>query len=164
MPCKRGVWAGLRGVTQCNQDSRIRDFDDVEVAAKLGFTYTLGDALTIGGVYQSAANLPDLKGDGYRVAGFDMPAVGLGFAWRANERLMVAADVKDVMWNSSMNTVTIDDTGGQEPSTFLLAYPASPQSDASCSAFAAASSAAGPAASTATIRAGAAPSRGAFSC
>jgi long-chain fatty acid transport protein len=78
------------------------------LAAKLGFTYQLGDALTVGGVYQTAGNLPDLKGDGYKVVGFDMPPIlALGLAWQANERLMVAADVKDVMWDSSMNTVTI---------------------------------------------------------
>ncbi|MHB1214192.1 MAG: OmpP1/FadL family transporter [Thiobacillus sp.] len=78
------------------------------LAAKLGFTYLLNDALTVGGVYQSAGNLPDLKGDGYKVEGFDMPAtLGLGLAWQANDRLMVAADIKDVMWSDSMNTVTI---------------------------------------------------------
>jgi len=82
------------------------------LAAKLGFTYKLDDALTIGGVYQTAGNLPDLKGGGYKVEGFDMPAMlGLGLAWQANERLMVAADVKDVMWGSSMNTVTIYQNG-----------------------------------------------------
>jgi long-chain fatty acid transport protein len=82
------------------------------VAAKLGFTYRLNDALTVGGVYQTAANLPDLKDDDYKVTGFDMPAMlGLGLAWQASERLMVAADVKDVMWGSSMNTVTIYQNG-----------------------------------------------------
>jgi long-chain fatty acid transport protein len=82
------------------------------VAAKLGFTYKLDDALTVGGVYQTAGNLPDLKGGGYRVEGFDMPAMlGLGLAWQANDRLMVAADIKNVMWGSSMNTVTIYQNG-----------------------------------------------------
>lgn len=82
------------------------------LAGKLGFTYRLGDALTIGGVYQTAGNLPDLKDGAYKVEGFDMPPIlGLGLAWQANERLMVAADVKDVMWSSSMNTVTIYKSG-----------------------------------------------------
>ena len=41
-----------------------------------------------------------------------MPAtLGLGLAWQANDRLMVAADVKDVLWGSSMNTVTIYKNG-----------------------------------------------------
>jgi long-chain fatty acid transport protein len=78
------------------------------LAGKLGFTYAFNDMLTVGGVYQSAGNLPDLKDGAYKVEGFDMPPiVGLGLAWQANDRLMVAADVKDVMWGSSMNTVTI---------------------------------------------------------
>ncbi|MDZ7585740.1 MAG: outer membrane protein transport protein [Thiobacillus sp.] len=113
------VWAGMDLVADLNADgTKDIDFKDdsdftgaakgYSVAAKLGFTYRLNDALTAGGVYQTAANLPDLKGDGYKVTGFDMPAMfGLGLAWQASERLMVAADVKDVMWGSSMNTVTI---------------------------------------------------------
>jgi long-chain fatty acid transport protein len=78
------------------------------LAAKLGFTYKVSDAFTVGGVYQTAGNLPDLEDGAYEVEGFDMPpVVGLGLAWQANDRLMLAADVKDVMWGSSMNTVTI---------------------------------------------------------
>lgn len=118
------VWAGMDLVADLdplNPGKEIDFKDDSDftgaakgysVAAKLGFTYRLDDALTAGGVYQTAANLPDLKGDGYKVAGFDMPAMlGLGLAWQASERLMVAADVKDVMWGSSMNTVTIYQNG-----------------------------------------------------
>lgn len=113
------VWGGMDLVADLNADG-IKDInfkDDSDftgaatgysVAAKLGFTFKLNDVLTVGGVYQTAGNLPDLKGDGYKVEGFDMPpVVGLGLAWQANDRLMVAADVKDVMWGSSMNTVTI---------------------------------------------------------
>jgi long-chain fatty acid transport protein len=82
------------------------------LAGKLGFTYKLNDALTVGGVYQTAGNLPDLKDGAYKVEGFDMPPIlALGLAWQANDRLLVAADVKDVMWNSSMNTVTIYQNG-----------------------------------------------------
>jgi long-chain fatty acid transport protein len=112
------VWAGMDLVVT-GYSIDFKDDSDFtgaakgySAAAKLGFTYTLNDALTVGGVYQTAANLPDLKGDGYRVAGFDMPAtLGLGLAWQANDRLMIAADVKDVMWGASMNTVTIYDQG-----------------------------------------------------
>lgn len=83
------------------------------VAAKLGFTYKLDDTLTLGAVYQTAGNLGDLKGDGYRVEGFDMPAiVGLGLAWQATPRLLAAFDVKDVLWSGSMNTVTVHTPGG----------------------------------------------------
>jgi long-chain fatty acid transport protein len=112
------VWAGMDLVAAMPGIDFKDDSDftgaakGYSVAAKLGFTYKLAEALTLGGVYQTAANLPDLEGDGYEVAGFDMPAmVGLGLAWQANDRLMVAADIKDVMWNSSMNTVTIYDHG-----------------------------------------------------
>lgn len=118
------VWAGMDLVADLNpfNPGKEIDFKDdsdftgaakgYSVAAKLGFTYKLNDALTAGGVYQTAANLPDLKGDGYKVTGFDMPAMlGLGLAWQASDRLMVAADVKDVMWGGSMNTVSIYQNG-----------------------------------------------------
>ncbi|MFZ3174731.1 MAG: outer membrane protein transport protein [Thiobacillus sp.] len=118
------VWAGMDLVADLNpfnpgKEINFKDDSDFtgaakgySVAAKLGFTYRLNDALTVGGVYQTAANLPDLKDDDYKVTGFDMPAMlGLGLAWQASERLMVAADVKDVMWGSSMNTVTIYQNG-----------------------------------------------------
>jgi long-chain fatty acid transport protein len=118
------VWAGMDLVADLNPFTAGKelDFSDdsdftgrakgYSLAAKLGFTYRLDDALTVGGVYQSAGNLPDLKGAGYKVEGFDMPAmVGLGLAWQASERLMVAADLKDVLWGSSMNTVSIYHNG-----------------------------------------------------
>ena len=118
------VWAGMDMVVDLNmspasKEINFKDGSDFtgaakgySVAAKLGFTYKLNDALTLGGVYQTAANLPNLKGDGYKVEGFDMPAmVGLGLAWQANDRLMVAADLKNVLWGSSMNTVTVYQNG-----------------------------------------------------
>jgi long-chain fatty acid transport protein len=81
------------------------------LAGKIGFTYKLADTFTLGGVYQTASNLPDLKDGTWKVEGFDMPPVlGLGFAWQAAPSLMVAVDVKDVMWDSSMNTVTISNS------------------------------------------------------
>lgn len=112
------VWAGMDMVVS-GYGINFKDGSDFtgaakgySVAAKLGFTYKLNDALTLGGVYQTAANLPNLKGDGYKVEGFDMPAmVGLGLAWQANDRLMVAADLKNVLWGSSMNTVTVYQNG-----------------------------------------------------
>lgn len=119
------VWAGMDLVADINgspasKEINFKDGSDFtgaakgySLAAKLGFTYKLNDALTVGGVYQTAANLPKLKGDGYTVEGFDMPAVvGLGFAWQANARLMVAADVKQLLWGDSMNTVTMRGPGG----------------------------------------------------
>lgn len=118
------VWAGMDLVADLNpfvagKEISFKDDSDYtgkakgySVAAKLGFTFKLDEALTVGGVYQSAANLPDLDGGGYEVEGFDMPAmVGLGLAWQANDRLMIAADVKNVLWDSSMNTVSIYQNG-----------------------------------------------------
>ena len=112
------VWAGMDLLVN-GYNIKFKDSSDFtgaakgySLAAKLGFTYKLNDALTVGGVYQTAGNLPDLKDGVYKVEGFDMPPMlGLGLAWQANDRLMVAADVKDVMWGSSMNTVTIYKNG-----------------------------------------------------
>ena len=108
------VWAGM-DLVFATYNLNFKDGSDFtgaakgySLAAKLGFTYKLDDALAVGGVYQTAGNLPKLKGDGYTVEGFDMPAVvGLGLAWQANERLLVAADVKGLLWGDSMNTVTM---------------------------------------------------------
>jgi long-chain fatty acid transport protein len=119
------VWAGMDLVANLDGDPAntkeiyFKDGSDFtgaakgySLAAKIGFTYKLDDALSVGGVYQTAGNLPNLKDGAYKVTGFDMPPVlALGLAWQANERLMVAADVKDVMWGSSMNTVTIYNNG-----------------------------------------------------
>lgn len=114
------VWAGMDLVANLDMNPATKeiDFSDdsdftgeakgYSLAAKLGFTYKLADRWTGGGVYQTAGNLPDLKDGSYKVKGFDMPAtVGLGLAWQANDQLLLAADVKDVLWGDSMNTVTI---------------------------------------------------------
>jgi len=117
------VWGGMDLVADLNgdgtKDINFKDDSDFtgkakgySLAAKLGFTYKLNDALTVGGVYQTASNLPDLKAGAYKVEGFDMPpTLALGLAWQASERLMAAVDLKDVMWGSSMNTVTIYQDG-----------------------------------------------------
>ena len=117
------VWAGMDLVADLggdgDKDINFKDGSDFtgaakgySLAAKLGFTYRLNDALTVGGVYQTAGNLPDLKDGAYKVEGFDMPPIlALGLAWQASDRLMVAADLKDVMWGSSMNAVTIYQNG-----------------------------------------------------
>jgi long-chain fatty acid transport protein len=116
------VWAGMDLVADLNGDGTkdISFTDDSDftgeakgysLAGKIGFTYKLADTFTLGGVYQTASNLPDLKDGTWKVEGFDMPPVlGLGFAWQAAPSLMVALDVKDVMWDSSMNTVTISNS------------------------------------------------------
>lgn len=112
------VWAGMDlvagqpGINFKDGSNFTGSAKGYSLAGKLGFTYKLNNALTVGGVYQTAGNLPDLKDGAYKVKGFDMPPIlGLGLSWQANDRLMIAADVKDVMWNSSMNTVTIYKNG-----------------------------------------------------
>lgn len=112
------VWAGMDlvagqpGINFKDGSNFTGSAKGYSLAGKLGFTYKLNNALTVGGVYQTAGNLPDLKDGAYKVKGFDMPPIlGLGMSWQANDRLMIAADVKDVMWNSSMNTVTIYKNG-----------------------------------------------------
>ncbi len=112
------VWSGMDlkvgayGIDFADGSDFTGEAKGYALAAKLGFTYTLSDTLTVGGVYQTAGNLPDLKDGSYKVVGFDMPAtVGLGLAWQANDRLLLAADVKDVLWGDSMNTVTIYNNG-----------------------------------------------------
>lgn len=78
------------------------------IAGKLGFTYKLNQQFTVGGVYETAGNLDNLSGGGYTVKNFDMPPIlALGLSWQVNDKLMAVADIKDVMWNSTMNTVTI---------------------------------------------------------
>ena len=119
------VWAGMDLVANLDNNPATKELsftDDSDftgeakgysLAGKLGFTYKLADTFTVGGVYQTAANLPDLKDGAWKVEGFDMPPVlGLGFAWQAAPAVMLALDVKDVMWDSSMNTVTIRHTSG----------------------------------------------------
>ncbi|MDO8945319.1 MAG: outer membrane protein transport protein, partial [Desulfobacterales bacterium] len=113
------VWAGMdlvfggAGLDFQDDSDFTGEAKGYSLAAKLGFTYKIDDTFTIGGVYQTAGNLPDLKGGGYSVDGFDMPVtLGLGLAWQASDRLMVAADVKDLLWSSSMNTVTINTPAG----------------------------------------------------
>lgn len=104
--------AGMPGINFKDGSDYSGQAKGYSLAAKLGFTYKINDALTVGGVYQTAGNLPDLEDGTYKVEDFDMPPiVGLGLAWQATDRLMVAADVKDVMWGSSMNTVTIYNNG-----------------------------------------------------
>lgn len=78
------------------------------ISGKIGFTYKANDQFTFGGVYQAAGNIGDLTGDGATVKNFDMPAVvGLGLAYKPNDKWLVAADLKDILWSDSMQTVDI---------------------------------------------------------
>lgn len=108
------VWAGM-DLTYSGYGINFKDHSDYSgkakgygLAAKLGFTYKLSDSVALGGVYQTAGNLADLKGASYKVKDFDMPPIlAIGASWQASDKLQLVADIKDVMWNSSMNTVSI---------------------------------------------------------
>lgn len=108
------VWAGM-DLAFAGYGINFKDHSDYSgkakgygLAAKLGFAYKVSDQLNVGGVYQTAGNLGDLEGAGYTVKDFDMPPIlAVGIAWQATDRFQLVADIKDVMWNSSMNTVSI---------------------------------------------------------
>lgn len=97
------------------------------LAGKLGFTYKLTDALTVGASYHTETNLSDLETSnngssltagntgGGALAGFtgkisvkdfQWPSVlGIGLAFQANDRLMLAADVKRINWSDVMESL-----------------------------------------------------------
>lgn len=108
------VWAGM-DLVYSGYYINFKDHSDYSgkakgygLAGKLGFTYKLSNSVALGGVYQTAGNLSDLKGAGYKVQDFDMPPIlAIGASWQASDKLQLVADIKDVMWGSSMNTVTV---------------------------------------------------------
>jgi len=112
------VWAGM-DIVASGYGINFKDGSDYTGAAKayglawkLGFTYQLTPQFSLGGVFESAGNLGTLEDGGWKVKGFDMPPIAaVGAAWRPNDKLLLVADIKDVMWNSSMNTVTIFHNG-----------------------------------------------------
>jgi long-chain fatty acid transport protein len=97
-------------------------------AGKLGFTYKVNKQLTVGGTYHSKTSLGDMEGsatvafniDGnfgmgaftgmtvpvtgkISVRDFQFPETyGLGLAYQANDKLMVAADYKRIGWADVM--------------------------------------------------------------
>lgn len=105
------------------------------VAGKIGFTYKVSPALTIGGTYHSKTALSNMKGDAtvsfnanvddgmagggaasstytamtipvsgkISVVDFEWPeTIGLGMAYQANDKLMVALDYKRINWADVM--------------------------------------------------------------
>lgn len=91
-------------------------------AGKLGFVYKASPSLTLGGTYHSSTNIFDLEADGAELRivrpgvgalasmtgkvaykNFNWPSsYGLGMAYQANERLMIAADYKRTNWAKTM--------------------------------------------------------------
>ncbi|NWG88092.1 MAG: outer membrane protein transport protein [Hydrogenophilaceae bacterium] len=118
------VWAGMDIVADLDGNPATKEIDFKDgsdytgaakgygLAMKLGFTYKVNEQFSLGGVYETAGNLGSLEDGGWKVKGFDMPPiVAVGAAWRPSDKLLLVADLKDVMWNSSMNTVTILNNG-----------------------------------------------------
>jgi long-chain fatty acid transport protein len=92
------------------------------IAGKLGFTYKIGSALSIGAVYQSKTSMNDLQtGSSAAVmsaAGFGVVGVGkimvkdfnwpetyaIGMALTPGDRLMIVADIKQINWRDVMQS------------------------------------------------------------
>ena len=112
-------------------------------AGKLGATYAISEAVTIGATYHSKTYLKDLEtsntgavlnssfgpvGVGkITVVDFQWPETyGLGVAWNATERLMVAADYKCINWHSVMKNFKMSYEGalpGSSVNTVNFAIP-----------------------------------------
>lgn len=87
-------------------------------ALSLGLTYhtqtALGDLTTKGGAMSFQLNIPGmgrmpqaLSGD-FRVRNFQWPALlGAGLAWRPAPRWLIAADVREIFWQSVMKDFTM---------------------------------------------------------
>ncbi len=93
-------------------------------AGKLGFTYKLSPVLTVGAAYHSKTALNDLKTSGngasfslydsggnllvsntgqVKIIDFQWPETyAAGLAWQATSKLMVAADLRRIMWADAM--------------------------------------------------------------
>jgi long-chain fatty acid transport protein len=85
-------------------------------ALNLGFTWKAAPNLTVGGVYHAKTHLSDMSGKGalnvdgmgaitgkLKVVDFQWPETyGIGLAYQATDRLMLAADYKRINWSDTM--------------------------------------------------------------
>lgn len=93
-------------------------------AFKLGAHYKINKAFAIGAAYHSKSDIDDMTGKGsftvdptgaygqgpavfdnvtYRATDFQWPETyAVGVAWNVNDKLMLAADIKRLMWSDSM--------------------------------------------------------------
>lgn len=105
------------------------------LAGKLGLTYAISNTVTIGATYHSKTNLSDLKAKGasmhftdtnnvmggltdmtgtVKVIDFEWPETyGLGIAFQATDKLMIAADVKRIRWSRAMKDFKLSFTADQ---------------------------------------------------
>lgn len=111
-------------------------------AGKLGFTYKVSPAVTIGGTYHSKTSLDDMETSTngatmvvtdrggnptqtvpgkITVRDFQWPETyGLGMAWQATPQLMVAADWKRIGWADVMRNFTMSYSAMGDSVTFSL--------------------------------------------
>lgn len=106
-------------------------------AGKLGFVYKLSEQLSLGGTYHGKTAISDLTADGatvkvgtssgtiplsgkITVVNFQWPETyGLGLAWQATPKLMLAADVKRIVWSRAMKDFTLRfEADGGNPAPF----------------------------------------------
>lgn len=111
-------------------------------AGKLGFTYKVSPAVTIGGTYHSKTSLDDMKtsingaqmiitdNGGFptqtvpgklTIRDFQWPETyGLGMAWQATPKMMVAADWKRIGWKDVMRNFTMTYSAMGDNVTFSM--------------------------------------------
>ncbi|MBS3935987.1 MAG: outer membrane protein transport protein [Sulfuritalea sp.] len=87
-------------------------------ALNIGFTWKAAPNLTVGGVYHAKTNLSDMEGSGrlnssagpiagkLSVIDFQWPETyGLGLAYQASDKLLIAADYKRINWADVMKNL-----------------------------------------------------------
>jgi long-chain fatty acid transport protein len=89
-------------------------------AFNLGAVYQFNEEFSVGATYRSESNIDDLTGSGtftaftpqgsatlpanYTVNDFQWPATfGIGMAWNVTPELLVAADIKQLMWSQTLS-------------------------------------------------------------
>lgn len=135
-----------------NQNTYTGQANGTGYAGKIGFVYRVSPQLSIGGTYHSQTRLADLHAAdatlsmsanltagnpwGYApgtytlpisgsisIPGFQWPETyGLGFAYRATEKLTVAADYKRINWSAVMNNFTMVFTADNSPGNVALGF------------------------------------------
>jgi long-chain fatty acid transport protein len=93
-------------------------------ALKLGAVYQFNNEFSVGATYHSETSLDDLTGSGtftaftpmgpaslpanYTVNDFQWPATfGIGMAWNVTPELLVAADIKQLMWSQTLSDFSL---------------------------------------------------------
>jgi len=98
-------------------------------AFKLGVHYKINKAWSIGAAYHSKTQIDDMTGSGtisdfggnilyageFRVKDFQWPETyAVGVAWNVTDKLMLAADIKRLMWSDSMKDFTFGPKGMEQ--------------------------------------------------